>query len=125
MASNRSNQVAALQLMPRLDAQNVGWFNQQIERLRQDNCDTWVLDMAQVEFLDSQGLVSLVAARQVADAADAQLVLCGLRRQVQMVLDLAQLDQVFAIVETMEALPAARLSNWVTETPRSAVRQAA
>jgi anti-sigma B factor antagonist len=125
MASNRLNQVAALQLMQRLDAQNVGWLSQQIERLRQGDCGTWVLDMAQVEFLDSQGLVGLVAARQVAAGADAQLVLCGLKRQVQMVLDLAQLDQVFAIVETMEALPTARLSNWVTETPRSVVRQAA
>jgi anti-sigma B factor antagonist len=124
MASNRLNQVAAVQLMPRLDGDSVGWLRQQIERLSQEGCAMWVLDMASVEFLDTQGLVGLVAARQAAGDANAQLVLCGLRRPIRMILDLAQLDRVFAIVETMDAVPSMLGTHRVLETPRS-VPQAA
>jgi anti-sigma B factor antagonist len=115
MALNRSNQVMALQLLPRLDAHNVGWLNQQIERLGQEGGSMWVLDMSSVEFLDTPGLVGLVAARQAACDANVQLVLCGLRRPIRMILDLSQLDRVFAIVETMDALPSVRLTHRVTE----------
>jgi anti-sigma B factor antagonist len=124
MASNRLNQVAALQLLPRLDAGNVGWLSQQIDRLGQEGCSMWVLDMAAVEFLDTHGLVGLVAARQAACDANVELVLCGLRRPIRMILDLAQLDRVFAIVETMDALPAMRLTQWADES-RSVLPQAA
>jgi anti-sigma B factor antagonist len=124
MASNRLNQVVALQLRPRLDAGNVDWLSQQIERLGAEGCSTWVLDMAAVEFLDTHGLVGLVAARQAACDANVELVLCGLRRPIRMILDLAQLDRVFAIVETMDALPSVRLTQWADES-RSGVPQAA
>jgi anti-sigma B factor antagonist len=116
MASNRLNQVAALQLPPRFDAASSGWFSQQVEGLGQAGCAMWVIDMAQVEFLDTQGLVSLVAARQAACAANAELVLCGMRRPIRMILDLSQLDRVFSIVETVDALPGARLMHWVDES---------
>ncbi len=123
MALNRSSQVMALQLLPRLDAHNVGWLSQQIERLGQEGGSMWVLDMSSVEFLDTPGLVGLVAARRAAADANVQLVLCGLRRPIRMILDLSQLDRVFAIVETMDALPSVRLTNRVPE--RSVVPQAA
>ncbi len=124
MASNRLNQVAALQLPPRFDAASSDWFGQQIESLDRAGCAMWVLDMAEVEFLDAQGLVGLVTARQAAVAANVELVLCGLSRPIRMILDLAQLDRVFAIVESVETLPGTRLVQWVEES-RSVVPQAA
>jgi anti-sigma B factor antagonist len=125
MASNRLNQVAALQLPPRFDAASSDWFGQQIECLDRAGCAMWVLDMAEVEFLDTQGLVGLVKARQAACDANAELVLCGLRRPIRMILDLAQLDRLFAIVESVEALPGTRLMHWVDESRSVVLPQAA
>jgi anti-sigma B factor antagonist len=119
MALNRLNQVAAVQLPPRFDAASSGWLSQQIEGLDRAGCAMWVLDMAEVEFLDTQGLVGLVTARQAACDANVKLVLCGLRRPIRMILDLAQLDRVFAIVETMDAVPSMLGPHRVLETPRS------
>jgi anti-anti-sigma factor len=105
MAANLLNQVAALKLKERLDAQSAAWLHRQIEQLKQDGHGIWVFDMTHVEFLDSHGLVSLVAAHRAATEVNAQLVLCSVSQHVQIILDLTQLDQVFAIVETMEVLP--------------------
>ncbi|NJN49698.1 MAG: STAS domain-containing protein [Alkalinema sp. RL_2_19] len=85
MASNRSNQMAALQLQQRLDGKAAVWLNQQVEQLKQSEQTMWVFDMAQVEFLDSAGLVSLVAARRAACEANVQLVLCSVSHQIQMI----------------------------------------
>jgi anti-sigma B factor antagonist len=125
MPLNRLNQVAALQLPPRFDAASSDWLSQQIEYLDRAGCAMWVLDMTEVEFLDAQGLVGLVTARQAAVDANAELVLCGLRRPIRMILDLAQLDRVFAIVESLETLPETRLMHWVDESRSPVVPQAA
>jgi anti-anti-sigma factor len=105
MASNRSNQLVTLQLQSRLDQTAAVWLAQQVEQLKQSNQTIWVFDMAQVEFLDTAGLVSLVAARRAASEVQVQLVLCRVSQQVQMILDLAQLDRVFAIVDRVDELP--------------------
>ncbi|MFM2432915.1 MAG: hypothetical protein RLZZ511_4129, partial [Cyanobacteriota bacterium] len=42
---------------------------------------------------------------EAAYEANAQVILCGVSQPVRMILDLAQLDQVFAIVESLEAIP--------------------
>ncbi len=123
MALNLLNQVATVKLKQRLDAQSSLWLSQQVEQLQQDNHSMWVFDMTQVEFLDSQGLVDLVAAYRSASEANAQLVLCSVSRHIQMIFDLAQLDQVFVTVETMEALPIL-MSDYVS-TEQSWLRKAA
>lgn len=99
------NQVNAVQLAQRLDQSKAEWLRQEVDRLRQTASPVWVLDMAAVEFVDSAGLIGLVAARQAAYEANAQVILCGVSQPVRMILDLAQLDQVFAIVESLEAIP--------------------
>lgn len=104
-SSNLLNQTISLKLNQRLDENTIGWLADQVEQLKQSDFPMWVFDMDQVEFVDSHGLVGLLSARKAAVEADAQLVLCGVRKSVHMVLDLAQVDHVFAMVESMEALP--------------------
>ncbi|MBE9028302.1 STAS domain-containing protein [filamentous cyanobacterium LEGE 11480] len=115
VASNLLNQVAAVQMQSRLDAQATIWLSEQVEQLKQAEQTMWVFDMAPVEFLDGQGLLSLVAARRAAYEANVQLVLCGVSKSIQMIFDLAQLDQVFAIVETAEALPVSMTNRLLVE----------
>jgi anti-sigma B factor antagonist len=107
--ANLLNQVTAVQLAQRLDHSKTEWLSQEVDRLRQAKSAVWVLDMAAVDFVDSAGLISLVATRQAAYEANAQVILCGVSQPIRMILDLAQLDQVFAIVESLEVLPSVLL----------------
>lgn len=60
-----------------------------------------VLDMSQVEFLDSAGLMVLVNTLSVAQKNNSQLVLCCLPSAVQIILELTQLTRAFTIMETV------------------------
>lgn len=94
----------ALTLQGRLDRHGSDWLRQEIQTLAAGPSRLWVLDMAQVEFIDSAGLVALVDALQVATDADAKLVLCGLNPKAKLILDITQLDRVFPIVENLDAV---------------------
>ena len=59
-----------------------------------------VLDMSQVEFLDSAGLMVLVSLLAKAQKMDSQLILCCIPSCVQIILELTQLTQVFTILDS-------------------------
>jgi anti-sigma B factor antagonist len=109
MASNQSaNQcieaAVSLTLTGRLDRQGSQWLQQQIQLLSSSDQKLWVLDMTAVDFIDSAGLVALVSALQMADQAAARLVLCGLKPNTKLILDITQLDRVFSVAESLESL---------------------
>lgn len=64
----------------------------------------WVIDLAQVDFIDSSGLVALVAGLSAARSSGCRLVICNLQAPVQMVFELTQLDSVFEIFDTYDAV---------------------
>ncbi|MBD1823153.1 STAS domain-containing protein [Cyanobacteria bacterium FACHB-DQ100] len=64
----------------------------------------WVVDLSSIEFIDSAGLVTLVAGWKTAAQSDATLVFCGLRPATRLIFEITQLDRVFAIYENDEAI---------------------
>ncbi|MER5578194.1 STAS domain-containing protein [Streptomyces massasporeus] len=56
-----------------------------------------VLDLSDLEFCDSSGITALLAARQHALAADADIVLAAVPANLMRVLTLVGLDQVFTL----------------------------
>lgn len=64
--------------------------------------DTVLLDMSEVEFLDSSGLGAVVAARKML-GADRTLALAGLQPAVDKVMRLTHMDRVFPIYPDTEA----------------------
>ncbi|MBW4563533.1 MAG: STAS domain-containing protein [Mojavia pulchra JT2-VF2] len=62
----------------------------------------WVIDLADVDFMDSSGLVSLVKGLKAARQSGCRLVLCNVQAPVRLVLELTQLDSVFEIFPTYE-----------------------
>jgi anti-anti-sigma factor len=56
-----------------------------------------VLDLSGLEFCDSSGITALLAARQHALAADADIVLAAVPANLLRVLTLVGLDQVFTL----------------------------
>lgn len=61
-----------------------------------------VLDLSQVEFLDSSGLGAIVAAMKIL-APDRRLELAGMTDTVQKVFRLTRMDTVFTMHDTLEA----------------------
>ncbi len=72
-----------------------------------DNTDV-ILDLRQVDFIDSSGLGAIVAAMKFL-APDRALILAGLTAAVDKVFKLTRMDSVFSVYSTLdEALAVAR-----------------
>lgn len=62
-----------------------------------------LVDMARVAYIDSSGIASLVEAYQMARRNGTRFVLAAVSQPALRVLQLARLDKVFAISDTVEA----------------------
>ncbi|MBW4508667.1 MAG: STAS domain-containing protein [Scytonematopsis contorta HA4267-MV1] len=62
----------------------------------------WVINLANVDFMDSCGLVPLVKCLKAARECGCRLVLCNVQTPVRLILELTQLDSVFEIFNTYE-----------------------
>ena len=62
-----------------------------------------VIDMSQVESLDSAGLMALVSTLNLAQAHQKRLSLCSVTVSIRIVFELTQLDQVFEIFDNLSA----------------------
>lgn len=62
----------------------------------------WVIDLVDVDFMDSSGLVPLVKGLISARQSGCRLVLCNVQTPVRLILELTQLDSVFEIFDTYE-----------------------
>jgi anti-sigma B factor antagonist len=62
----------------------------------------WVIDLANVDFMDSSGLFPLVKGLTSARQNGCRLVLCNVQVPVRLILELTQLDSVFEIFNTYE-----------------------
>jgi anti-sigma B factor antagonist len=61
-----------------------------------------IVDLGQVDYMDSSGIATLVEALQNARRASTRLVLCGMKDRVRSIFEIARLDTVFTIVETRD-----------------------
>ena len=94
---------------PRLDAAYANTCRgRMIDRIRAGHRFI-VLDLSNVEFVDSSGLNAILSSRN-ALGGEGELVLCGLQKPVASIFRLTKLDQVFSIyADQKEAIGA--LSN--------------
>jgi anti-anti-sigma factor len=101
-----SNDLAEIVLQPqgRLDGQGGLWLQQQLSEIAPRRYPIWIIDLSGVEFMDSSGLVALVTGLRVAAQANARLILCGLRPSVRLIFEITQLERVFTIFETYDAI---------------------
>jgi anti-sigma B factor antagonist len=63
---------------------------------------TLVLDLTEVEFVDSSGLGALVGAHQRASLQGSTLILAGLHPRVAKVLRITKLNKVFSVADSVE-----------------------
>ncbi len=93
-------QTTVAQPLGSLNASHVVRFQDQLhEVVVATNHARLLVDMGQVEAIDSAGLMALVHALHTAQRLNKRLTLCSVSRSVRMIFELTQLDRVFEIFE--------------------------
>ena len=90
------------------------------EKVRTDIADGnrhLVVDLGQVEFVDSSGLGALISALKVLRAVDGDLKLANLTEQVRLVLEITRLHRVFDAYSTAEEAARSFEDASVTQSP--------
>ncbi len=91
-----------------LNASNAVEFQRQIITAVAEEKETIVMvNMEQVESLDSAGLMALVSGLRLAQALDQRFSICSVCASIMMIFELTQLDRVFEIFESVDAFEAA------------------
>ena len=62
-----------------------------------------VVDLGQVDYMDSSGVATLVEALQIARRGDTRMILCGMKDRVRSIFEIARLDTVFTIAASRDA----------------------
>lgn len=81
---------------PRIDSAVAIRFKDRMRQLTEEGPERVVLDLSQVDFIDSSGLGAIVGAMKQM-GADRRLDLSGLRENVAKVFMLTRMDKVFRI----------------------------
>ncbi|HEY9884161.1 MAG TPA: STAS domain-containing protein [Thermosynechococcaceae cyanobacterium] len=93
-------QTAVLQPLGSLNAGNVIVFQQQLNAaIQSEHHSSLLIDMAQVESIDSAGLMTLVSALSMAQRLNKRFSLCAISHSVRIIFELTQLDRAFEILE--------------------------
>ncbi|MBZ8180335.1 STAS domain-containing protein [Oscillatoria salina] len=87
-----------------INAANATEFQEELTTaVGKQGISTIVVDMAEVEFIDSAGLMALVTALRLAKSLRRQLFLRSVGASIRIVLELSQLDRAFEILDSPEA----------------------
>ena len=97
-------QLIVLQPEGRLDLQGGKDLENQLTGLIPQQQDLWVIDLVNVDFIDSPGLLALVKVFQMVRNSGCRLVLCNLQTPVRLVFELTQLDTVLEIFDNYEEI---------------------
>lgn len=91
-----------------LNASNAIEFQRQVTTaVDREGHTSVVLDLEQVESLDSAGLMALVSGLRLAQALNRRFSLCSVSPSIRIIFELTQLDGVFEIFESITAFEAA------------------
>jgi anti-sigma B factor antagonist len=95
--------ITVLHLTDALEMSNVATFRQtlqaEVERAEQGV----ILQLAEVKFIDSSGIAVLIEGLRWSRERDMPYILTHLTSDVQMVIELARLDNFFTIADSLEA----------------------
>ncbi len=104
MTDQKVSRAVVLRPQGRLDLEGGITLQQQIVAIASERYSCWILDLANIEFINSSGLVALITGINTANECHCRLVICNVQAPVKLIFEITQLDQVFEIVEDMEAL---------------------
>jgi len=85
-------------LTPRLDASSVVEFSALIDRLIEDGKLRILVDMAEIQFIDSSGLGAMTSGKKKL-GEKGRIAFCSLQQQPRRMLALTRMDRVFELHE--------------------------
>jgi len=94
---SNENHVDVVQLSGRLTANDVSAIRREINNFIKNGTANLLLDITELEFIDSSGLGLLVGSRREARKHNGDLILLGPKPEVRALLELTRLDQIFSI----------------------------
>ncbi len=100
MTSISDSAFVLLQPQGHLDAQGGNRLKQQFAAIPADSHQLWLVDLMNVNFIDSAGLLALVHGLKLAQRQQRRFVLCNPREAVKLTFEISQLDQIFEIIDT-------------------------
>lgn len=105
---NMMNSMAIVKAQGSLNASNAQAFQVSLlEQLRHETAAGLLVDMSQVESLDSAGLISLVSALKHARQSSKRFCLCSVPPAIRIVFELTQLDRAFEMLEDVPQMAVA------------------
>ncbi|MCW9683472.1 STAS domain-containing protein [Dolichospermum planctonicum UHCC 0167] len=102
MTLTQERQVILFKPQGSIDLDSGTNLSEQMDQIKPQVHQLWVIDLADVDFMDSSGLVPLVKGLTTARQSGCRLVLCNVKAPVKLILELTQLDSVFEIFQNYE-----------------------
>ncbi|MBN1907887.1 MAG: STAS domain-containing protein [Deltaproteobacteria bacterium] len=93
------DKTGVVKLSGRLDAASVKGFKDSVTTLVKKGICNIVIDMKEVEFIDSSGLGSLVSCLRVVNNEGGDIRLSSLQNQIRALLELTRMHRVFQIFD--------------------------
>ena len=97
------NQTGLLKLTGRLDASAVKILKENVDLLIKKDIKSIVLEMSEVDFVDSSGLGSLVSCLRLVNKENGDIKLASLQSQIRGLLELTRLHRVFQIYDDCDS----------------------
>lgn len=86
------------------NATKAGEFHTQVRTAVAQKATRVIVDLAQVESIDSAGLMALIHGLRLTQALERRFSLCSVSPSLRMIFELTQLDRVFEIFESLTAV---------------------
>ena len=102
VTEQRSGEIEVLELKGRLDAASAKALKEKVQSLVEQQRVKLVLDMGDIDFIDSSGLGVLVAALRSANKKGGDVKIAALQNKIRSIFELTRLHRVFEIFDTAE-----------------------
>jgi len=87
---------------PKLNTLNTPDVKTELVLLSNEGFTSMIMDLSEVEFVDSSGLSALLVANRLCNDANGTMVLTGLHPNVTKLLKISQLDSVLNVLPTVQ-----------------------
>lgn len=98
--TSEGKQVVILAPTGRLDITTAWQFRLKLQNTISSEAPNILVNLADVNFIDSSGLTSLVAGMRDADKAGGTFRICNVHPEAKLVFEVTMMDSVFEIYET-------------------------
>ena len=99
---NKENYSIVTTKVDKLNAANAPSLKATLVSLNKNNVNNLVIDLSKTNYCDSSGLSAILTGNRLCKNASGSLVICGLQPNVNKMIEIAQLNRVLNIQDTLD-----------------------